>query len=285
MLTIFRHSLAKSRGQILGWGLSLALLGAYMYSFYDTFSGQQEQMQALLANYPPELMAFFGDMGNMFTPEGYLTVEFFSYMPLVLGIYAVLIASGLIASEEESGVLDLVIGHPVSRSGYFFGRLLAFITSTALMFTIIWLSFVIADSVSTLDISPLALAQPFLSLFAVILLFGTLALLLSQLFPSRRLTAMITGLVVVASFFITSLATIDENLETAARFSPLNYYQSGEAINGLDWGWLGGLFGVAVLFTLLAWWRFQHRDLRVGGEGSWSLRLRKSPRTRTAMSG
>jgi ABC-2 type transport system permease protein len=218
-------------------------------------------------------------MGNMFTPEGYLTVEFFSYMPLVLGIYAVLIASGLIASEEEGGVLDLVMGHPISRAGYFFGRLLAFITSTALMFAIIWLTFVIADTSSSLDISPAAMALPFLSLFAVILLFGTLALLLSQVLPSRRLAAMLTGIVVVASFFITSLARIDENLETIARLSPLNYYQSGEAINGLNWAWLGGLLGFSVLFTLLAWIRFQRRDLRVSGEGGWNLRLRlRSPK-------
>jgi ABC-2 type transport system permease protein len=118
----------------------------------------------------------------------------------------------------------------------------------------------------------------------VIVLFGTLALFLSQILPSRRLAAMTTGLVVVASYFITSLARIDENLEAVARLSPLNYYQSGEAINGLDWGWLGGLFGVAMLFTMLAWWRFQKRDLRVGGEGSWNLRLRRKIHTQAKMS-
>lgn len=274
MSTILRHTLAKSRGQIFGWGLSLALLGVYLVSFYDTFAAQEEQMQQLLNSFPDEMMAFFGNVGTIFTPEGYLTVEFFSYMPLVLGIYAVLIASGLIASEEESGVLDLVLGHPVSRSGYFFGRILAFTTSTILMFAIVWLSFVLAGTGTTLGIAPLEMAQPFLSLLAVTMLFGSVALALSQVLPSRRLTAMVTGLVVVASYFITSLANIDENLESIARFSPLNYYQSGEAINGLHWASLGGLLGFAALFTLFAGWRFQRRDLRVGGEGGWNLRLK-----------
>ncbi len=274
MLTIFRYTLVKSRGQILGWGLSLALLGVYLVSFYDTFAAQKDQMQQFLNSFPEEMMAFFGDVGTIFTPEGYLTVEFFSYMPLVLGIYAVLIASGLIASEEESGVLDLVMGHPVSRSGYFFGRILAFAASTTLMFTIVWLSFVIAGTGSSLGISPLEMAQPFLSLLAATLLFGAVALALSQVLPSRRLAAMVTGLAVVASYFITSLANIDEKLESIARFSPLSYYQSGEAINGLDWASLGGLLGFAALFILFAWLRFQRRDLRVGGEGGWNLRLR-----------
>jgi ABC-2 type transport system permease protein len=37
--------------------------------------------------------------------------------------------------------------------------------------------------------------------------------------------------------------------------------------------WLLGLLGVAALFTLLAWWRFERRDIRVGGEGGWQLPL------------
>jgi len=28
---------------------------------------------------------------------------------------------------------------------------------------------------------------------------------------------------------------------------------------------------VSLIFTLLAWWRFQRRDIRVGGEGGWNL--------------
>jgi hypothetical protein len=26
-----------------------------------------------------------------------------------------------------------------------------------------------------------------------------------------------------------------------------------------------------LLFALLAWWRFERREIRVGGEGGWSL--------------
>lgn len=269
MFTIFRNSLSKSRGQILGWGLSLALLGAYLISFFDSFSGMEEQVQGIMESFPRELMAFFGDFGEIFTPQGYLSVEFFSYLPLVLGIYAILVGSGLLASDEESGVLDLLLSQPISRTSFFLGRLLGFITATIPMLLIIWLSFAISLNWSNMDLSPIEMARPFLSLLGIVLLFGIAAILLSQLLPSRRLTAMIAGLLLVASFFITSLANIDPDLEQIARFSPLSYYQSGEAISGLNWEWLGGLFGFALLFALLAGWRFNRRDIRVGGEGTW----------------
>ena len=59
MLTIFRQSLMQSRNQILGWGLSLAVLGAFMIPFYDALVEQQADLISLMAQYPPELMGFF----------------------------------------------------------------------------------------------------------------------------------------------------------------------------------------------------------------------------------
>jgi ABC-2 type transport system permease protein len=280
MITIFRHALARSWGQILVWGLCLALLGMFLVPFYDTMASQKEQLIGLLQSYPPELMSFFyprGDASTMFTPEGYLTIEFFSYMPLIVGIYAILVGSGLLAGDEENGTLDLVLAHPVSRAALFFGRLLAFAVATAVILFIVWLGFVIIMNWSTLKVDWGKMALPFLSLLAAMLFFGTLALLLSMVLPSRRAAAMVAGILLVASFFITSLARVDKNLETVARFSPLNYYQSGEAVKGLNGEWFWGLLVCAALLTVLAWWRFGRRDIRVGGEGSWRWSWLPSP--------
>ena len=273
MRTIFRYTLGRFRGQILGWGISLFLLGLLFVPFYDVIVEQEEQFQQLLESYPPELMAFFGDFSNFATPEGFLSAEYFSLMPIILGIFAVLAGSGLLASDEEKGTLDLVMAYPVSRTALVVGRLLAFVAATLAILAISWLGLVVPMNWSTMDVGWGALALPFLSLLAVVLLFGTLALLLSMLLPSRRLAAMMAGLALVASFFITGLARISEDLESVAKLSPLNYYQSGDAILGLNGAWFGGLLAVAALFAVVAWWRFERRDIRVGGEGGWRLPL------------
>ena len=272
MPTIYLHSMRRSAGAILGWGLSLASLGYLLMGFYDTFAGQQEQMQALLAQYPVELMAFFGGMSDLFTPSGYLTVEFFSYMPLVLGIFAVMGGSGLLVPDEEAGILDLTLSHPVSRTGLFLGRLLAFITSLLLILGLTWFAFVIAAiQVKGFDLNAGDLIKPFISLFSVLFLFGGLSLLLSMILPSRSLAGMIGGLLLTGSYFIQSLSGIMEDLQEFAEYLPLRYYQSGEALIGLNGEWLLGLFGFGLLFILLAWLLFLKRDLRVSGEGSWRL--------------
>ncbi|TET80328.1 MAG: hypothetical protein E3J37_11495, partial [Anaerolineales bacterium] len=107
MVTVFRYTMKRFRGQIIGWGIGLFLLGLLLVSMFDSFAGQQEALNELLAIYPEELMAFFGDFKNFATPEGFLGIEFFSFMPLILGIFPILAGSGLLVSDEESGRLDL----------------------------------------------------------------------------------------------------------------------------------------------------------------------------------
>ncbi len=271
MTTIFRYTLRRFRGQILGWGIALALLGVLLISMYDSFAGEQELFAELLEMYPPEISAFMGDLSAMATPEGWVSLEFFSYMPLILGIFAVLMGSGLLVSHEESGTLDLIMAHPVSRTALFMGRLLAFVTATVAILVITWLGLVVSMTWSSIDIGWGRMWLPMLSLLAELLLFGTMSLLLSMVLPSRRLAATTAGLLLVASFFITGLAKLNEDLELLAKLSPLNYHQALDAFQGLNGAWLAGLLGVAALFAALAWWRFQRRDIRVGGEGGWRL--------------
>jgi ABC-2 type transport system permease protein len=113
--------------------------------------------------------------------------------------------------------------------------------------------------------------RPFLPLFAQLVLFGTMALLLSLVLPSVRMAGMLTGGLLIGNYLLMGLSNLNEDLKAFVKYTPLYYYQGGEAIDGLDWVWLAGIAGVSLVFVLLAWWRFQRRDIRVGGEGGWNL--------------
>ena len=272
MKTIFRYRLGHFRGQILGWGISLALYGLMMVQFYGTIVDQRDQFEKLLDSYPKEMVAFFGNFDSFVTPSGYLGIEYFSYMPLILGIFVVLIGSGLLASDEESGRLDLVMAYPISRTALFWGRLSAFAVATLAILFLMWLGIAIPSRWTELNVvSVIQMAQPFVSLFAVLMLFAALALLLSLVMPARRMAAMMAGMLLVASFLIVGLANINPDLVPIAKLSPLNYYDGGEAINSLNMVWLVGLLVPAALLALFAWWQFERRDIRVGGEGAWQL--------------
>ena len=273
MIAILTYSLSRFRGQIVGWGLSLALLAGFLTAFYDTIAEQKESYMQLLSGYPKEMWALFATSGvaQMFTPAGYLNLEFFSYMTLVVGIYAVLAGSTLLAGDEENGTLDLILAHPVSRTALFAGRSLAFLLATLAILAITWLGFVVVVPGSMMDVGAGELALPMVSLFGILALFGTLALLLSMLLPSARAAAMASGIAMVGCYFINVMANIDDSLRPLADVLPFKYYQGGLAIDGMDWNEWWMMLGVSALFALIAWWRFSRRDIRVGGEGGWGL--------------
>ena len=273
MWPIFRYELARFRWQIIGWGGALFVIGLLVMPLYDVVLQQREQLEQLMKRLPPAFAAFFGNINAIFRPEGFLSVRYFMLMPLVLGIFAILAGSGLLAADEEKGILDLVLAHPVSRSALYLGRLAALVAATLAILVIGWLGLVVPMRWSSLDVGWGTLVLPFLSLLAVLLVFGTLALVFSMILPSRRQAGMMSGLLLVASYFITSFARINKDLEPLAKLSPLDYYQSGEAIMGFNGRWFAGLLTVAGLLAALAWWRFERRDIRVSGEGVWRLPL------------
>lgn len=284
MIAMLQHGLRRARGQIVGWGLSMAALAWMIISVYDSLAAQQDQIIKLVSSYPKELMAFFGSFESfdMFTPEAFLSFEFLSLAPVILGIFAVLAGSGLLSGEEESGRLDLVAAHPVSRTRLFVGLLLSAALTTLAILAIVWLGFLTATTWSSLRIGALALTRPLLSLWAVLMVFLTLALFLSLVLPSRSAAASVAGLLLVASYFVTSMARIKDGLKTLARFSPLNYYETETAFQRLNWTWLGGLLLAALVLATLAWWQFERRDIRVGGEAGWKLPTLRLRRRRVA---
>ncbi|GAB4409743.1 MAG: hypothetical protein Kow00123_23180 [Anaerolineales bacterium] len=272
MLTLFKHTVARSRGAILGWGLSLGLLSLWLVSFYDTLAAQREMLEKAFAAWPKEIWAFFGGTANFFSPEAFINMELYSYMPLVLGIFAVLAGSSLLAGDEEKGFMDLLLGHPIGRTGVFFGRFFGFVVVLLGILTLMWLGTMIGMQWSTyMDLGWGQMWLPNLSLLAQLLLFGGLALFLSMVLPSQRLAASVAGGLVAASFLINGMAELSPDVAKVAKYLPMKYYQGGLAAKGMNWEWFAWLMGAAAVFVLLAWWRFVKRDIRVGGEGGWKV--------------
>jgi ABC-2 type transport system permease protein len=271
MFAEFKHTIRRMRGAMIGWGIGLFLYGLMMIAFYSSLDEMGAQFMELLENYPKELLAFFPNITEFATPKGYMDTYFFAYMPIIVGIFSISACAGLLVGDEEKGILDLVMSHPVSRTGIFLGRLLGFVAVTSVILLGGWLGWVLPSGTSDFPLTALEVLQPFLPLLAILLLFGTLTLMFSMLLPSGRLAGALSGAVLVANFLLIGLSGLNPDLEPIYQLTPLYFHQGGAAIEGINWGWLAGLFVVAILFALVAWIRFQRRDIRVGGEGGWGL--------------
>ncbi len=272
MFAEFKHTLRRLRGQIIGWSLGLGLYSLFMALFWDTVL-EMEGLQEMIENYPPEMAAFFGGMTAITTPAGYMNTYYFSMMPVIAGVFAVITGAGLLAADEEKGILDLVLTYPISRTHMFWARLLALSLGLDIVMAAGWIGWYLPSLGTSMDLSAGAFLLPFLSLFAVLLLFAALALLFSMILPATRLAATVAGVLLVGNYLLIGIANLNEGLQTVAQVTPLHYYQGGFAVDGIEWPWVAGLLVGAFLLAGGGWLLFLRRDIRVGGERSWRLRL------------
>ena len=259
--TITRYYFRRSVWAIIGWGIPLMLLGIITIPFYDLVAENEKQLRPVLENLKPLVKSFVGgdEVEEIFTPQGFIALRYFAFLPVILGIYGSVSGSGLLAADEERGILDFVLAHPVSRGQLFWGRVVAFTVSLSCI----------------IGLSPFQLVLPYLSVFVVTWFFACFSLALSMCVPSRSSAAMISGIVVLAGYIITTLSKAIKGLESWAIFSPLTYYQSN-AMKGLEIDPFIKLFLVALLFLFLARTGFRFRDIRVAGDGGWKLPFIKS---------
>lgn len=270
MWTVFKHSLNRYKGAIIGWGLTLALLGMLEVPLYASIAKDVETWNELMAVYPQEILGFFGPI-SFTTPEGFLSLEYFSFLPIVVGVFAVMAGSGMLAADEERGVLDLEAAQPVSRSSLFWGRAAAMVLALIAIVAVAYGAMLASTAYSEMAISGGQLLVPFVSVLAQLSLFAGLSLFLSMILPSRQSAAMVAGIVLVASFFVNGLSNLNESLGAINKLLPIAYYQSANWAEGLKLDWLLRVVGLDTLFTLAAWQLFLRRDIRVGGEGGWKL--------------
>lgn len=272
LFTTLRYTFFGLRGQLIGWGLGIGLYGLIIVKMFETMAAQQGQLQQMLANYPKEFLAFFGgDANTIMTPAGYLHMYAFSMLPIIISVFSILVGSGMIVADEERGRLDLIIAHPIGRSAFFFGRFLSVVAVMLGIHLMGWIGFSLLLGNSSLGVSIGQMLVPFISLFVQIFFYMTLTLLLSLLLPSRNLAAIVSGVIVVSSYFISSLAFMDETLMTISKIMPYHYFQTALEITDLNLVWQFSLLGISVMMVILAWFLFIRKDIRLTGEGSWKF--------------
>ena len=110
---MLKKTILDLRSQILCWGLAIGTLLFLTVLMYPSISGVYDD---IVNELPEGMIAFWGmsEIG-MDTMEGFLNVEFLSYAPIALAVFAILSGTATIVSEENEGTLDLLLAQPISR--------------------------------------------------------------------------------------------------------------------------------------------------------------------------
>jgi ABC-2 type transport system permease protein len=205
------------------------------------------------------------------TPEGYLTAEFVSWVPIVTLIFAIMAGTSALAGEETNGTLDVLMSQPISRRRLAVEKVAGIVVATvaiALISCLGWLASVpfvdieinMGDLIlATMNLAPITLAFAFLSMWAGVGL------------PDRRVATGTVTAIAVAAFFVNYLAELVDALQPIAWVSLFHYYDLNILTTGIDWWRSSVLVVAAFLFAAGAIYSFEQRE--IGVRSGFRLRL------------
>jgi ABC-2 type transport system permease protein len=259
----FTKALWDARRGLLGWAVAIGGVAMLYTAFFPSVSNPS--MAAALRNYPEALKKAF-NLEDIVSPAGYLGSYVYGLLvPVLLAVFMIVAGSRAIAGDEEAGMLDLVLAHPVSRPRLLLARLAALVTQVLLVCAVVFLLLLAISGptkVSPVGAGHLAAATVQLALFGI--LFAALTLAVGAA-TGRRSAAIGVGTVVaVLGYFANNLAPQVPALAWTRRLSPFSYYLGGKPlVNGLDLADCAVLLAVAVGFAALGLAAFRRRDLAV----------------------
>ena len=259
MLGEITRTFRKYRGSILGWSIGLAAYTLLINFLYHDFSTITQNASPGL--FLTKLLVFLGSSNSAITPRTeYLDIFLFNPVVLILGIVSVSISARLLLIDEDS-TYKTVFSSSVKRSGFFWGRVIGFLGAITLILGTAWLCWVLTANFLRVNLVPLQLMRPFITLLGQLIIFGSISLLLSLVLPSGRIAGRISSGLLVINYVLVGFANLNLNLKSIVQFTPLYLYQGGIAVFGLNGDWLFIAIVVIVVLLLLAWWRFLKKDI------------------------
>jgi ABC-2 type transport system permease protein len=216
-------------------------------------------------------LSIYQAMGiDMASFSGYVASVVVQYIPLILGIYAIITSTQTLGGEEDTGTLELILAMPLHRWQIVTMKAIALAIVSFLIVVIAGLgdAFMLnaISDAQGVNITPLELFMASLNAWPITMAFMMIGLFLGAYLPSRRTAALVLTLIFVSSYFGQILAGMAESVESLKALSLFNYFDTSAAIftEGVEIGDIGVLLSIAAIFFVLALVSFQRRNVTVG---------------------
>ena len=264
MKPVTKWTIKQRRWSVFWWSFAAAALIILTMAFYPTIRDQATELQKSFSQLSNSTVALFSDTNQIFSPIGYLSSQIFYLMlPMLLSILTIGLGSSLIAREEDSGTIEMLLSRPVSRSRLLGGKALAGLIILAVAGASALVSLLVMAELVNIAVALPAIAAATLASVVMALLFGTLSFTVTCLGRTARAASIgVAALVAIAGYIISSLSSVVPWLRWPSIVSPFHYYHPAEILGGdYHWNELIGLTFVSVVLGAVAWWAFRRRDL------------------------
>src|SRR5689334_9984759 len=162
MRNIYSKTLYDLRWSIVAFSIGLSVLAFLILFAFPSVSSVPGGLFSGLEDKTSE--ALIGDIAAD-SPEAYLNVQMFSFQPLYIAIFLIIVTSAAVAGEDGSKTLGTLLAHPVSRWRVLSEKALAIFTGMVIIELAIAAGAVLGAYVANVDLDLVKLA---LALLAVL---------------------------------------------------------------------------------------------------------------------
>ena len=237
----------------------------WIASFFPAVKPMMDSYDQLLSN--PTMKAFLGEMTSMKSFAGFMTVEVFSYMGIVLGAYVAFLTASFVAGEIEGKSSELMLALPVSREYVILSRFIAVLPIIAALVVAMLLAILLGARYVGESIDAVRFGYGMLFTAGFLLAVGGGSLLLSAVMSNGRNAAFASIGVLLAMFLVENIGSMVTSIDWARKLSLFHYAKVSDFIANpsapIAWSNLGVLLIVAVIFLGLAVIAFKLRDIHV----------------------
>lgn len=247
-----RRGLLDHRRALAGWCVGVIGYTALLASIFPSFKGSAD-LKKLVERYPDALKQLFGiGQGSIGTGAGFMDAELFSLMlPLLVLVLAIGSGARTYAGEEEAGRLELLLSYPLRRRSAVLAKGAAVAGEVVVFCSVAFGSLAVLSPLAGLDLSIGRLAAAMVSLAALGLLYGWLALALGAAFPSKTLALGVSAGYAAGAYLVGGLHSLAGWLDPLRFLSPFWLVGQSPLQNGVNvWGILVVL--AAALVALVA---------------------------------
>jgi ABC-2 type transport system permease protein len=250
----------KAKGAVIAAAVLFLLMFYISYLYPQVMNTSLETM---LSN--PAIQALIGKTASMATFEGFLTIEGFSYMGLIIGGYFAFLTASFLAGEIETKTIDLLMSLPVKRENVVLWRYVSLVPIVILVSLAILLGvYAGAKMVGiTTDIQWVALDVAYIALLGLSL--GAISLFVSAVLNDGKQAALLSLGIMILTYFIETIGSTMNGLGFIQNLSPFHYVNNSDILVAHQVSLTNAavLIVVLIVFLALAVLAFGRRDINV----------------------
>ena len=238
---VYTKTLRDLRKGFIGWTIgTVALVGFVVLSWPFI----RDIDMSFLDQYPAEVRELF-NFDAINTGPGYLNSQLFtSMLPIMFIVYGIGAGARLLAREEETRTMDVLLSTPLSRSRLMLDKAAGAATGLVALGVVVFASIWAMAGVADMGVSARYAAGASLAMVLLGLLYGAIAFSVTALTGKRSMAIAVSVSLAVAGYVFYLMAALVDGLEGWKWITPFHHAIGvGPAIDGsagipLGYSWL-----------------------------------------------